>query len=179
MPAAWEDCISRDWPGITDKKAFCAWWTHQQTGKWPSEKRARPTLKKSDCSVKLEVKKIDHEQRKFTGWVAVVSDDAGFPIVDSDDHIIPVMELEKAVHEAFAESGGAGKGGDMHTKTGVMDVVESFVVTVAKREALGLGKGPEGWIATFRVNDDELWEQIKSGERPELSMRGEATGVWV
>lgn len=177
MPAAWDDCIGRDWPGITDKKAFCAWWTHQQTGKWPSEKRA--DLKKSDCSIKMDISKIDTDQRLVTGWVAVVTDETGFPIIDSDDHIIPVIELEKAVHEAFAESGGAGKGGSMHKQNGVMDVVESFVVTMEKRKALGFGDGPEGWIATFRVNDDDVWQKIKTGELPELSLRGEATGMWI
>lgn len=135
--------------------------------------------KQQAVAVNLEVKKIDQEQRLVTGWVAVVTDEAGSPIIDADDHIIPVIELEKAVHEAFAESGGAGKGGSMHRERGVLDVVESFVVTMEKREALGLGEGPEGWVASFRVNDNELWGKIKSGEMPELSLRGDAVGVWV
>lgn len=177
MPTEFDSCMSKTWSGITDKAAFCAWLTHEQTGQWPAEKRAK--LQKSDCTVTLEIKKLDQEQRLVTGWVAVVSDEFGIPIIDSDDHLIPVVELEKAVHEAFAESGGSGKGGVMHEQKGVLDVVESFVVTIEKRKALGLGEGPEGWIATFRVNDDAAWDQIKNGELPELSLRADAMGTWV
>ncbi len=67
----------------------------------------------------------------------------------------------------------------MKGQRGVLDVVESFVVTLEKREALGLGEGPEGWIATFRVNDDKVWQNIKAGELPELSLKATAMGTWV
>jgi len=137
----------------------------------------RGNLSKRAIGVNLQIKKIDTEQRLCTGWVAITADEHGMPIIDSDDHLIPTVELEKAVHEAFAETSGKGMGGDMHQRRGVLDVVESFVVTAAKRKALGLGEGPEGWIATFRVNDDDLWARVKSGERPELSMRGEGLAM--
>lgn len=132
-----------------------------------------------DLKVGLEILKVDKEKRIATGWVAIVTDENGTPIIDADDHVIPIMELEKAVHKAFAESSGAGMGGDMHTKRGMFDIIESFVVTNEKRVALGLGEGPEGWIASIKVNDNDLWEKIKNGERPEFSMRGNGMGTWV
>lgn len=165
-PMSFESCMTRSWPGISDKEAFCA-------------AMKRGELQKRNVGVSLQIKKINEEQRLVTGWVAVVTDETGTPIIDADDHVIPIIELEKAVHEAFVESGGKGKGGDMHTQKGVLDVVESFVLTQEKRSALGLGVGPEGWIATFKVNDDETWNRVKNGERPELSMKGEGLGMIV
>lgn len=130
-----------------------------------------------ETGASLELVKLDDEKRVATGWVSVVEDADGNQIVDSDGHLIPIEELEKAVHAAFAESGGRGKGGDLHETQGLLDVVESFVVTAEKREALELGKGPAGWVASFRVNDDEVWSNIKAGSRPELSLRGSGRGV--
>jgi len=163
---SFDDCMARSWPGISDKKAFCA-------------EMERGNLAKRDWSVGLEIRKINQEQHLATGWAAVVSDELGIPVVDSDGHVIPVIELEKAVHEAFANSGGAGKGGDMHETQGVCDVVESFVVTKRKREALGLGEGPEGWIVTLRINDPDVWDRVKSGELAELSLRGEGQAMGI
>jgi hypothetical protein len=134
-------------------------------------------LTKTDIGVTLEIKKLNTEKRLATGWVAVTADENGTPIIDADGHLIPTIELEKAVHEAFAETSGKGMGGDMHETRGVIDVVESFVFTAEKREALGLGAGPEGWVTTFRVNDDDLWSKVKNGKRPELSLKGEGMGV--
>ena len=104
--------------------------------------------------------------------MSIVEDADGNQLIDSDGHLIQITDLEKAVHQAFAESGGRGKGGDLHEEQGVLDVVESFVVTAEKREALGFGEGPAGWISSFRVSDDDVWAKIKNGDRPELSLRG-------
>jgi hypothetical protein len=125
--------------------------------------------------IPFELVKVDDTRRIVTGWVAVVSDDAGNPIVDSDGHVIPATELEKAVQKAGA-SGGAGKLGDMHERKGIGDFVESMVITAEKRAALGLGEGRDGWAASLSINDDEAWQRIKAGERPELSMRGVGLG---
>ena len=57
--------------------------------------------------------------------------------------MIPVVELEKAVHKAAAESSGKGMGGDMHVRRGLMDVVESMVLTKAKADAFGFGEQPD------------------------------------
>jgi hypothetical protein len=127
-------------------------------------------------AIRLELRKLNDEQRVATGWVSIVEDAEGNQILDAEGHLVPVTELEKAVHDAFSESSGGGKGGDLHEQKGVLDVVESFVFTAEKRDALGLGKGPAGWAASFRVNDDDVWNKIKSGDRPELSLLGNGTG---
>lgn len=112
-----------------------------------------------------------------TGWAAVVTREDGSPIIDFQGDILSVGELEKAVQRAMARSSGAGKAGDMHEITGMADVVESMVVSAEKREALGFGKGPEGWVVTLRITDPDLLKQIESGEKPELSIRGRAKRV--
>ncbi len=127
-------------------------------------------------SVALQVQKVDQDLGLVTGWASVVTDTAGNPVVDLQGDIIPVAELEKAAQEAFAD-GGRGKGGDMHERTGVCDIVESLVLTKAKRQALQLGDGPEGWVVTLKVNDPELKAQVKSGAKLELSIAGEAERV--
>jgi hypothetical protein len=127
-------------------------------------------------SLNLPIKKADAEKRLATGWASVVTAADGTPIVDHDGDIIPIEELEKAAHEAFL-LGGQGKAGDMHKRQGVASVVESIVLDKAKREALGFGEGPEGWVVTLHVHDQKLWDMVKSGERMELSLRGIAERV--
>lgn len=134
------------------------------------------TDKSGSFEVRLPVAKTSVERREVTGWASIVTDENGRPIVDHDGDIIPIDELEKAAKEAFV-SGGRGKGGDMHKRTGVADIVESLVLTQEKRAALGLGHGPEGWVVTLKIHDDGLWSDIKSGEKLELSIRGESERI--
>jgi hypothetical protein len=131
-------------------------------------------------TVNLEIKKLDAEQRKAYGWVSIVEGADGEPLIDHDGHVVPVAVLEKAVHKAFAASGGRGKGGDLHERQGIIDVIEGVVVTPEKRAAEGspfAAEGPSGWWAGFHVRDDDTWSMIKSGARPELSLRGSGSGV--
>lgn len=126
--------------------------------------------------IRAEVKKVNTDQRLVTGWASVVTDAQGNALVDHQGDVIPIAELEKAVHAMFLD-GGVEKGGDMHQRMGTADIVESFVVTKEKREALGFGPGPEGWVITMKVNDDKQWEDIKSGKKLEFSIAGEAERV--
>jgi hypothetical protein len=109
----------------------------------------------------------------------VVTRDDGTPVIDADDHLIPVSVLKRAVQDAFATNSGGGKVGINHEKgeQGSADLVESFVVTKENREALGLGdSGREGWIATLRISDPKVIDRIESGELRELSLKGMAKG---
>jgi Putative phage serine protease XkdF len=121
----------------------------------------------------IPVIKSDVERQLVTGWASVSTDASGAPVVDSQGDMIPIEELERAAHEVFA-SGGKNKGGDNHVRTGVADIVESMVIDTAKREALGFGPGATGWVVTLKVHDVGLWEQIKRGEKLELSIHGTA-----
>lgn len=103
----------------------------------------------------------------------VSADENGKPIVDAQGEFILASDLEAAVHKAF-KSGGLGKSGVDHEKFGRNDIVEMFVVTKAKRQALGFGDGPEGLVLTVQINNDEDWESVQKQERMEFSVFGRA-----
>lgn len=160
--------MAKDWPGITNKEAFCAWLTHRQTGKWPSEKSSSS----ESFSLNLPVVKYDESSGQITGWAALSSND-GEPIIDFHDELIMINELEKAAHDLML-TGGAGKAGEMHERR-VGDIVESMVVSKEKMEALGYkpsGKATEGWAVTLKLRDDMTKSRVKSGELQELSIHG-------
>jgi hypothetical protein len=127
----------------------------------------------------MEIAKSSVPDRTVTGWVTVVTGDDGQPIIDEEDHLLPVMVLEKAVQRAFARRSGQGAVGINHKPEHrrSADLVESFVVTAEKRAALGLGEGQrEGWIATIKVSHPEPIRRVDSGELKELSLKGLGTG---
>lgn len=139
-----------------------------------------PSSNERDFRVNLALdvcKKTDPNSVTFTGWATCCTDDAGNPVIDHDGQIIPVAVLEKAVHKAATESSGKGRGGDMHTRKGVLDVLESMVVTAEKRAALGFGEGREGWVITARSTDPEVVKAVKSGDKLELSIFGTGKAV--
>jgi hypothetical protein len=131
-------------------------------------------------SLALDIKKTDPEQRIVGGWASVASLD-GERIIDKQGDIIPVDELEKAVFDYVLNS---RDGGDMHSRKGVSKLVESFVFTPEK-EKLGIVAKDDkervihGWWTGFYVHDDDLWAAYKRGERPELSIGGQAFPVEV
>lgn len=166
MPAEWDACMARDYPGITNKEAFCAWLTHQQTGKWPAEKK----LTSEAFSLNLPIAKFDDQKGVVTGWAALSSVD-GEPVIDFHNELLLVSELEKAAHNLMID-GGAGKAGEMHAAR-VGDIVESLVVTKEKAAALGLGDvKTEGWAVSMKLRDPGAIERVKRGERSELSIHG-------
>ena len=158
--------MAKDWPGITNKEAFCAWLTHGQTGKWPSEKS------RESFSLSLPVIKYNEDSGEVTGWAALASNN-GEPIIDYHDELIMISELEKAAHDLML-TGGAGKAGEMHGKR-VGDIVESMVVSKEKMEALGYkpaGAATEGWAVTLKLRDEGAKARVKSGELKEMSIHG-------
>lgn len=118
--------------------------------------------------------KLDEEQRKVTGWASVVTKEDGSRVIDSQEDIIPIEEIEKAAHELMLAGGTLG---EMHARLGVGRICESFVASVEKRKALGLGDGPEGWVITAKVTDDAAWARVKKGELAEFSIGGTAERV--
>jgi hypothetical protein len=127
-----------------------------------------------DMSLETEISKVNEEKRQIFGWASVVERD-GQPVVDLQGDYISVEEVEKAAYEYVQKS---RKGGNQHQRAGeeplhVSDMIESFVVTPEKKEKLGLPDSvPTGWWVGFKINDDETWDQIKSGKRPQLSIHG-------
>lgn len=127
-------------------------------------------------TIQFAKRSLDEARRLVTAWASVVTDGEGKPVVDSQGDIIPVEELQNAVLE-MASGGMDGKVGVNHEVEGVGSILESMVITKEKREKAGLGDGPEGWLVTFKIHDDGVWERIRSGELLELSIAGEAERV--
>tara|TARA_Y100000310_G_scaffold120296_1_gene119035 strand:- start:4405 stop:4851 length:447 start_codon:yes stop_codon:yes gene_type:complete len=122
--------------------------------------------------------KIDQDQRLVYGWAYLTHDAEGNLIRDRQgDAISDPSELEKAAHRFVEEERVAGA---MHDRDGsaprqVGKMVESFVVTPDKMAGiLGISKSaaPTGWWVGFKIEDDDAWEKVKSGDYGMFSVHG-------
>jgi hypothetical protein len=133
-------------------------------------------VRKSEYDVRWEgeFSKVNTDKQQVFGWASIVELD-GQPVVDLQGDYISIDEVEKSAYEYVHKS---RKGGDMHLRDGEQPVVasnmiESFVVTPEKKEALGLPESaPTGWWVGFQVNDPDLWSKVKSGQRTGFSIHG-------
>lgn len=122
----------------------------------------------------VEISKLDEDKRQVFGWASVVEKN-GQPVVDLQGDFIPVEEMERAGYDYVRKS---RKAGDMHARDGmgprvVGEMIESFVVTPEKKQALGLSDDiPTGWWVGFQIEDDQVWADIKSGKRTGFSVHG-------
>ena len=182
---SFDECISRSWPGVDDKEAFCAAMHRGELGKILSAgalKKVSRQIKdkefnlrgddESDDGVDLRfpIAKRDDSTHTITGWAALSRDASGAPVIDYQGDHIPVAELEKATQQLMADGGG-GKAGVMHERR-IGDITEMMVVTADKRAALGFGEGPEGLVVSLKIHDEAAWQRVKSGELKELSISG-------
>lgn len=123
---------------------------------------------------RVNILKIDTDKRQVFGWANVSIRKTGEVVIDSDEHAIPIDDLETAAYE-FALSyrvGGEEHIKDLHTSR----LIESCVFTKAKMAAMGLPDGavPEGWWVGFQVEDDAAWLLVKSGKYSMFSIEGTA-----
>jgi len=86
--------------------------------------------------------------------------------------------LEESVYEFLEEMGGIDSGGIHHEGDVSSLLVESFVVTPEKLEALGLAPNalPIGWFTGWRVTP-ETFARVESGELAMLSVEGTADTI--
>jgi hypothetical protein len=122
-----------------------------------------------------EFSKVDSDKRQVFGWASIVEVN-GEPVVDLQGDYIDIDEIEKSAYDYVIKS---RKGGDMHRRNSddtplhLSDMIESFVVTPEKKEALGLPDSvPNGWWVGYKINDPEAWNVIKSGKRLGFSIHG-------
>jgi hypothetical protein len=121
-----------------------------------------------------EISKADADKQQIFGWASVVEVN-GEPIVDLQGDQISIDEMEKAGYEYVMKS---RKGGDMHLRNNwepiqKSEMIESFIVTPEKRDAMGLPDSvPSGWWVGFKVQDPNVWDMVKSGERTGFSIHG-------
>lgn len=122
--------------------------------------------------MRVEICKAEDERLVF-GWANVSVRADGEQVVDAHDDMIDPDVLEKAAYEFVLNFGNAG---EMHQGGTVGRLVESFMATPDKAEAMGLSREalPVGLWVGFKIDDAGVWEKIKSGEYPAFSIQGMA-----
>jgi hypothetical protein len=108
------------------------------------------------------IAKTQDDEHLVFGWANVVKNAAGETIVDKqDDFWESVADLEETAYDYVLHS---RDGGDTHLRKGVSTLVESFVVTPEKLQALGMPGDalPQGWWVGFKVHDEDVWKGVKS-----------------
>jgi hypothetical protein len=118
----------------------------------------------------FEVLKVDEEQRIIYGWASVTKVN-GELVVDHQDDVIETETLHKAVNK-FMENVRVGK--LMHQGEQVGQIIHSFPVSKEIMDALGIQTDKEGWITGYKVYDDNLWDDVKSGKYAAFSIGGAA-----
>ncbi|CDH43837.1 XkdF-like putative serine protease domain-containing protein [Candidatus Contendibacter odensensis] len=112
--------------------------------------------------------KADDEQRMVYGWASVYSRN-GQTVIDRQGDQIHAPEVQTMAHR-FVREVRVGK--QLHQGHPVGEVVESVVLSKSLQSALGVDLGQEGWLIGMKVHDDAVWNRVKSGALPALSIGG-------
>lgn len=127
----------------------------------------------------MQILKVDEDKRMVFGFFSVTKIDGEY-LFDLQDDAITTEVLEKAVYEYVLDARDAG---EMHVKTGVGQLVESFMITKEKVDVIlktltdqgipaVMDLGVEGWFGGFYISDDDVWDKVKKGEYPMFSIGG-------
>lgn len=119
------------------------------------------------------VLKIDAERQYVFGWASVAIAKDGSQVEDLQGDLIDPEDLEEAAYQ-FALS--YRESGVMHVGEAVGQMIESFMVTPAKLEAMGLPPDalPQGHWVGFHIPDPTIFAKIKDGTYGSFSIQGDA-----
>jgi len=115
------------------------------------------------------VKQLDEERLAF-GW-AYVSTVNGQISLDHSEEFIRPDQIAKAATN-FMLSMRTAKA--MHSGGKIGEVVHSMPLTNEIAKALGIQSDREGWMIAIRINDDQVWQDVKSGKLSAFSIGGRA-----
>jgi cation transport regulator ChaB len=120
-----------------------------------------------------KVLKVDAERQYVFGWASVAFAKDGSQVEDLQGDLIDLEDLEEAAYQfalAYRESGV------MHDGEAVGQMIESFMVTPDKLEAMGLPPDslPMGHWVGFHVPDPAIFAKIKDGTYSAFSIQGTA-----
>lgn len=125
-----------------------------------------------DCVASYDIAKLDPEHQLVFGWAYVSRSPDGEVLIDKQgDFIDNDWELEKAAYDFVVDS----RSGDVfHNQKKVATLVESVVFTAEKIEKMGLPPEsmPTGWWIGMRVDDSDVWQQVKEGKLRMWSVGG-------
>jgi len=149
-----------------EEKAFATAWAGLRRAGWSKDS--------SGAWHKVEkVLKVDAERQYVFGWASVAITKDGQQVEDLQGDVIDVEDLEEAAYAFTLEFGDTGA---MHTGEAIGKMIESFIVTPDKLEAMGLAPDalPQGWWVGFHVNDAQVFGKIKKGDYQGFSIQGSA-----
>lgn len=161
--------------GKTKEVAFATGWaTIKRLGYTRDEdgvyiKKERESVSKS-FTLTGDIQNRDEEKRLVFGW-ASISEQDGKPYFDSEDESIESQDLEDCAYDYMKKSRVASIN---HYGMKIGTVVESMVFTKAKQEALGVDLGKIGWFIGMHIEDDDVWDLVKSGHVKSFSIGGTA-----
>lgn len=136
---------------------------NKETGYWE-----RPKDQQTITLKMAKVTKADEEKRLVFGFFSVV-EVGGMPVVDLQGDVIAAKDIEDAAYRYMQFS---RMGDDRHDERCKAVLIESMVFTKEKQQALGIDLGIVGWWGGFKVLDDTLWENFKSGKYESFSIGG-------
>jgi len=122
------------------------------------------------------IAKVDEPKRLVFGYANVAVSKAGEALTDLQNERISPEVLEDAAYDYVLKFRDMG---EMHdrgsTKGTVAKLVESFVVTPDKLQAMGLDRDavPPRWWVGFKL-PKESFEKVRSGEFSMFSIEGRA-----
>ena len=118
----------------------------------------------------MQIAKISEDEQHVFGWASVVQDAEGL-IVDSHGDVIEPEELERAAYDYVLH---ARAGGERHQGDANCRLIESFVMTAEKAEAMGVEAKHVGWWIGMHVDDPAAFAKVKSREYAMFSIEGTA-----
>lgn len=136
-------------------------------------KRAGMADETATWSLPIDITKTDDEMRVVYGWASMAKE-GDTHVMDLQGDKIDVSDLVKAAHDYVTSSRDAG---DLHETFGIGKVVESIVLTLEVQKALGIDLGKVGWFIGMKVDDDNVWKRVKSGELKAFSIGGKGQRV--
>jgi len=121
--------------------------------------------------------KVQNEEKRIVSGPIMV---ANLPIYRfneemGDHYIVFRPETIEAIVQRFARENRNGQANIMHDGVQVDGVFlfESFIIDDRKPTPAGFDKLPNGsWFGSFKVENDEVWQRVKSGEFTGFSVEG-------
>ena len=129
-----------------------------------------------DITLTCRIEKKMPDQRRFWGKAYIHTKADGATVVDHSGDTIDTPEAQAELEEAFYGYVKSVRSGDMaHQVFNAATMIEGFIVTIEKKAAgLFPPEMDEGIYIGFEANDsdegDMLWEGVKTGATPDLSI---------
>lgn len=155
----------KQYPG-DEEKAFATAWAGLQRAGWSKDSQG-------NWHHVEKVLKVDAERQYIFGWASVAITKDGHQVEDLQHDLIDPDDLEEAAYQFALNYRGTGV---MHQGDAVGQMIESFMVTPEKLEAMGLPADalPQGHWVGFHVPDAEVFGKIKDGTYGGFSIQGDA-----